>query len=74
MSHLTDDITKKILELINNNSVLGSFILFDEIWTYNTIVKNKLFYVRTKKFWKESLSNFDIVFYEFEKKQKHSFQ
>jgi len=68
MSHLTDDSTKVILESINNNSSQDSYILFDEIWTHNTTVKNKLFYVRTKEFWKKSLSNFDIEFYEFENK------
>lgn len=65
LSHLTDQSTKKILNIINNNSSIGSYVLFDEIWSYETEVKNKLFYVRKKDFWQNNLSNFDINFYEF---------
>jgi uncharacterized SAM-dependent methyltransferase len=65
LSHLTNQSTKQILEIINNNSSIGSYLLFDEIWSNKVEVNNKLFYVRNKKFWKSNLSNFDINFYEF---------
>jgi hypothetical protein len=65
LSHLTDQSTKQILEIINNNSSIGSYLLFDEIWSNKVEVKNKLFYVRNIKFWKSNLSNFDINFYKF---------
>ena len=65
LSHLTDQSTKKILNIINNNSSIGSYVLFDEIWSNETEIKNKLFYVRKKEFWQNNLSNFDINFYEF---------
>lgn len=67
LSHLTEKSTIKILKFINN-SPKGSFLLFDEIWSYKSMVKNKLFYVRNKEFWINHLSNFDIDFYEFEGK------
>jgi hypothetical protein len=65
LSHLTDKSTKQILEIINNNSSIGSYLLFDELWSNKIEVKNKLFFIRNKKFWKSNLSNFDINFYEF---------
>lgn len=60
--HLPRRYTKKILQQIDNISLKGTVLIFNEPIGESNLNNYKLHYARSRKFWKKQLKNFKVDF------------